>query len=136
MAATTWSRHPRASRHGRDRQGHRDMVVRARGVATRSRLLGGVATTSETGTPRTTGVLPGADQSVIFLTGSLFVALEPPREVRRGTVVQPDYDSHCCVTLCSFPHSDEMWRFGPGSRIRRETSQQWQGARRVDEAGR
>ncbi|MQM16332.1 hypothetical protein Taro_049292 [Colocasia esculenta] len=34
------------------------------------------------------------------------------------------------------PYSDETWRFGPGSRIRRETSQQWQGVRRAEEMGR
>ncbi|MQM12908.1 hypothetical protein Taro_045828 [Colocasia esculenta] len=44
-----------------------------------------------------------------FLTASLFVALEPLREARRGTVVQPDYGSYCSVT-CVLPHSEEMWR--------------------------
>ncbi|MQL82631.1 hypothetical protein Taro_015107 [Colocasia esculenta] len=44
-----------------------------------------------------------------FLTASLFVAPEPPREARRGTVVRPDYDG--------------------------ETSQQRQGARRAEEMG-
>ncbi|MQL94251.1 hypothetical protein Taro_026900 [Colocasia esculenta] len=38
------------------------------------------------GTPRSFGVLPGACQSVLLLTASLFVAVEPPREARRGAV--------------------------------------------------
>ncbi|MQM14370.1 hypothetical protein Taro_047300 [Colocasia esculenta] len=37
------------------------------------------------------GVLPGAGQSVLFLTASLLVAPEPLGEARRGTVVRPDY---------------------------------------------
>ncbi|MQM21217.1 hypothetical protein Taro_054252 [Colocasia esculenta] len=45
----------------------------------------------------------------LFLTVSLFVAPEPLREARRGTVVWPDYGG--------------------------ETSQQWQGARRAEEVG-
>ncbi|MQL77064.1 hypothetical protein Taro_009475 [Colocasia esculenta] len=60
--------------------------------------------------PRTFGVLPGAGQSVLFLTASLFVAPKPPREARHGTVVLPDYGG--------------------------ETSQQRPGARRVEETGR
>ncbi|MQL73277.1 hypothetical protein Taro_005634 [Colocasia esculenta] len=51
------------------------------------------------GTPRTAGVLPGADQPVLFLTASLFVAPEPLGDVRSGTVVRPDYGSYYCV-LC------------------------------------
>ncbi|MQL70376.1 hypothetical protein Taro_002707, partial [Colocasia esculenta] len=45
-----------------------------------------------------------------FLIASLFAALEPLREARRGTVVRPDYGG--------------------------ETSQQRQGARRAEETGR
>ncbi|MQL94299.1 hypothetical protein Taro_026949 [Colocasia esculenta] len=44
------------------------------------------------------GVLPGAGQPVLFLTASLFVALEPLREARRGTVVRPDYGGYSCIT--------------------------------------
>ncbi|MQM22386.1 hypothetical protein Taro_055438 [Colocasia esculenta] len=62
------------------------------------------------GTPRSFGVLPGAGQTVLLLTVSLFVAPELPREVRRRTVVRLDYSG--------------------------ETSQQRQGARRAKEMGR
>ncbi|MQM09669.1 hypothetical protein Taro_042544 [Colocasia esculenta] len=80
----------------------------------------------------------------VLLTASLFVAPEPPREARRGTVFRPDYDGYCCV-LHVLPHSDER---GGGvlpvcvaSRVvvttsSRETSQQRQGARRAEETGR
>ncbi|MQL86987.1 hypothetical protein Taro_019523 [Colocasia esculenta] len=94
------------------------------------------------GMPRSFGVLTGAGQSVLFLTASLLVAPKPLGEASRGTVVWPDYGRYSCV-LCVLPHSDEMWRFGPGSRIRRrwmhltgETSQQRQGARGAEEMGR
>ncbi|MQL99600.1 hypothetical protein Taro_032318 [Colocasia esculenta] len=56
------------------------------------------------------GVLPGAGQPVLLLTASLLTAPEPFGEVRRGTVVWPDYGG--------------------------ETSQQRQGARRAKEMGR
>ncbi|MQL91954.1 hypothetical protein Taro_024559 [Colocasia esculenta] len=70
------------------------------------------------GTPRTSEVLPSAGQPVLLLTALLFVAPKPPREARRETVVRTDYDSYCCATLCSCTHSNETWRFGPGSRVR------------------
>ncbi|MQM09359.1 hypothetical protein Taro_042227 [Colocasia esculenta] len=70
------------------------------------------------GTTRTAGILHGAGQPVHFLTASLFVASKPLRESRHGTVVWTNYGGYSCVTLCSCPHSDEMWRFGPGSRVR------------------
>ncbi|MQL78411.1 hypothetical protein Taro_010844, partial [Colocasia esculenta] len=58
------------------------------------------------------GVLPGIGQLVQFLTASLLVAPEPLGEARCGTIVRPDYGSYCG-----------------------ETSQQRQGARRVEETG-
>ncbi|MQM00317.1 hypothetical protein Taro_033049 [Colocasia esculenta] len=70
------------------------------------------------GTPRTVGVLPGVGQPVLLLTALLFVAPEPPRVTRHGTVVRPDYGGYYCVTLCSCPHFDETWRIGLGSRVR------------------
>ncbi|MQM20469.1 hypothetical protein Taro_053490 [Colocasia esculenta] len=69
-------------------------------------------------TPRTTEVLPGAGQPVLFLIASLFVAPKPSREAWHRTVVQPNYGGCCCVTLCSCPHSYKTWRFGHGSRVR------------------
>ncbi|MQL78706.1 hypothetical protein Taro_011149 [Colocasia esculenta] len=50
--------------------------------------------------PRMAGVLPSANQPVLLLIVSLFVALELPREARHGTVVWPDYGSYCRV-LCA-----------------------------------
>ncbi|MQL91924.1 hypothetical protein Taro_024542 [Colocasia esculenta] len=44
------------------------------------------------GTPRMAGCQP-----VLLLTGSLFMALEPFREARHGTIVQPDYGGYYCV---------------------------------------
>ncbi|MQL68166.1 hypothetical protein Taro_000493 [Colocasia esculenta] len=70
-------------------------------------------------TSRMVGVLPGADQSVLLLTTSLFAAPEPLGEARRGTIVRPDYGGYC-VYFMFLPHSDETWRFGPGSKIRRQ----------------
>ncbi|MQM18691.1 hypothetical protein Taro_051686 [Colocasia esculenta] len=75
--------------------------------------------------PRSFGVLPGAGQSVLLLTTSLFVAPEPPREARRGTIVRPDYGGYCCV-LCVLP---------PLTRCGGETSQQRQGTHRAEEMG-
>ncbi|MQM11523.1 hypothetical protein Taro_044431 [Colocasia esculenta] len=55
---------------------------------------------------------------VLLLTASLLTAPEPFGEVRRGTVVRPDYGGYCCVA-CVLPRSDEMRGPGPRSRIRR-----------------
>ncbi|MQL93507.1 hypothetical protein Taro_026152 [Colocasia esculenta] len=63
------------------------------------------------------------------------MASEPLGEVRRGTIVRRDYGGYCGV-LCVLPRSDDTWGSGPGLRIRRETSQQRQGARRAEETGR
>ncbi|MQL72483.1 hypothetical protein Taro_004829, partial [Colocasia esculenta] len=79
------------------------MVVR---TASLSRLQ---SSRGWSGMPRSFGVLPSAGQSVLLLTASLFVAPEPPREVRHGTVVWPDYGG--------------------------ETSQQRQGAHRAEKTG-
>ncbi|MQL83848.1 hypothetical protein Taro_016338 [Colocasia esculenta] len=57
-------------------------------------------------------------QPVLLLTASLLTAPEPFGEVRRGTVVRPDYGGYCCVP-CVLPRSDEMQGPGPRSRIRR-----------------
>ncbi|MQL82339.1 hypothetical protein Taro_014823 [Colocasia esculenta] len=81
------------------------------------------------------GVLPGVGQPVLLLTASLLTAPEPFGEVRRRTVVRPDYGGYCCCT-CVLPRSDETRGSGPRSRIRRESSQQRQGARRAEETGR
>ncbi|MQL77159.1 hypothetical protein Taro_009567 [Colocasia esculenta] len=94
------------------------------------------------GTPRMAGVLPGADQSVLLLTASLFAAPELPREARGGTVVQPDYGGvvlpvcvaiRVVVTTCRFYG---VFDYGVLRTIASETSQQCQGARRAKEMGR
>ncbi|MQL68669.1 hypothetical protein Taro_000956 [Colocasia esculenta] len=102
MGAATSSRRQRAWQHGRVRPWRHDSVVTVRGVAT----------DTEDGQSST-----GAGQLVLFLTASLFVASEPPREARRGTIVRQDYDGYCCVTSYSYPNCDETWRYGPRSRI-------------------
>ncbi|MQL97550.1 hypothetical protein Taro_030242 [Colocasia esculenta] len=103
--------------HGRDAIGRRDGVAMARCVVTAIEI----------------------DQPVLFLTVSLFVALEPPREARRGAVVWPDYDSYCSV-LCALAPTltrvevrswveDKTSVDAPDRLTSGETSQQRQGVR-------
>ncbi|MQM16938.1 hypothetical protein Taro_049901 [Colocasia esculenta] len=65
-------------------------------------------------------------QPVLFLTASLLAAPEPLREVRRGTVVQPDYGGYSVYFVSYLALT----------RREGETSQQWQGAHRAEETGR
>ncbi|MQL76465.1 hypothetical protein Taro_008844, partial [Colocasia esculenta] len=75
------------------------------------------------------GVLPGIGQPVLFLTASLLAAPELLGEVRRETVLRPDYDGYC-VYFVSYLALTR--REGQDSG---ETSQQRQGALRAEETG-
>ncbi|MQM00531.1 hypothetical protein Taro_033263 [Colocasia esculenta] len=93
------------------------------------------------------GVLPGAGQPVLLLTASLLTAPEPFGEVRRGTVVRPDYGDVCYSPSAPRPprsvggdHENQVLSVGRGSGSRvvtvGESSQQRQGARQAEETGR